>query len=148
LRIGRERVRENFDRDRPIEPRVAGFVHLAHPAGAEQGQDFVRAEAGAGRESQQSSFEDYTCEVAGLAAACASGSTTGRPSTRRAAKKRLRRLSTSASCHGAKPNAVELLAETKEEFVCQETHGRTRDEIHAETLQAVDKFLRARGFID
>lgn len=27
-----------------------------------------------------------------------------------------------------KPNAVELLAETKEELVCQETHGRTRDD--------------------
>ena len=47
-----------------------------------------------------------------------------------------------------KPNAVELLAETKEEFVCQDTHGRTRDEIHAETLQAIDEFLRERGIID
>jgi predicted dienelactone hydrolase len=47
-----------------------------------------------------------------------------------------------------KPNAVKLLAETKEEFVCQETHGRTRDEIHAETRQAIDQFLRERGIID
>lgn len=47
-----------------------------------------------------------------------------------------------------KPNAVELLGTTKEEFVCQETHGRTRDEIHAETLQAIDQFLRERGVID
>jgi predicted dienelactone hydrolase len=42
------------------------------------------------------------------------------------------------------PNAVELLAETKEEFVCQETHGRTRDEIHAETLQAIEQVGRER----
>ena len=48
LRIGGERVRENLDRDRAIEARVARLVDLAHAAGAEGGEDFVRAEASAG----------------------------------------------------------------------------------------------------
>ena len=52
LPIGRERLRNDFDRDRAIEPRVAGFVHLAHAAGPEGGDDLVRAEAGAGSEGQ------------------------------------------------------------------------------------------------
>ena len=54
LRVGREGVRENLDRDRAIEPRVAGFVDLAHPAGADERQDFVRAEASAGGQRHQS----------------------------------------------------------------------------------------------
>ena len=48
LRIGRERVGQDLDRDGAIEARVAGPVDLAHAAGAEGGEDFVRAEAGAG----------------------------------------------------------------------------------------------------
>ena len=52
LRIGRERLRKDFDRDRAIEPRVAGFVHLAHAAGPKGGHNLVRAEAGAGGEGQ------------------------------------------------------------------------------------------------
>ena len=53
LRVGGEGVGENLDRDRAIEPRVAGFVHLAHPAGADERQDLVRAEASAGVERHQ-----------------------------------------------------------------------------------------------
>ena len=52
LRVGRERGGENLDRDRPIEPRVAGLVDLAHAACPEGGEDLVRAEAGAGGQGQ------------------------------------------------------------------------------------------------
>ena len=37
--------RENLDRDRAIEPRVARLVDLAHAARAERREDFVGAEA-------------------------------------------------------------------------------------------------------
>jgi len=58
LRIGRECLRKDFDRDRAIKPRVAGFVYLAHAAGPKRGEDLVRAEAGAGAEGQTA--VDYT----------------------------------------------------------------------------------------
>ena len=48
LRVGREQRRENLDRDRTIEPRVAGPVDLAHTAGADEREHFVGAEADAG----------------------------------------------------------------------------------------------------
>ena len=51
LRIGRHVGRQHFDGDRAIEPRVAGLVDFAHPAGAERREDLVGAEAGAGGES-------------------------------------------------------------------------------------------------
>ena len=35
---------QDLDRDGAVEPGVAGFVHFAHAAGAERGEDFVRAE--------------------------------------------------------------------------------------------------------
>jgi hypothetical protein len=41
LRIGRERRWQNFDRDRAIEPRVARPIHFAHPARANERDDFV-----------------------------------------------------------------------------------------------------------
>ena len=53
LRIGRERLRKDFHRDRAIEPRVSGFVDLAHAAGPKGGEDLVRAEAGAGGEGHR-----------------------------------------------------------------------------------------------
>ena len=34
-----------LDRDEAIEPRVARFVHLAHPAGTERARDFIRTES-------------------------------------------------------------------------------------------------------
>jgi hypothetical protein len=44
LRIGRERLRQDLNRDGPIEPRVAGAVHLAHPTGADRCDDLVRSQ--------------------------------------------------------------------------------------------------------
>jgi len=40
--------RKNLDRNRTIEPRIAGAVHLPHPTGAQGAEDFVGAEFGAG----------------------------------------------------------------------------------------------------
>src|SRR5262249_15407457 len=42
--VGR-RWRQDLDRDGPTQPRVARLVDLAHPSGAECGDDFVRAES-------------------------------------------------------------------------------------------------------
>jgi hypothetical protein len=41
----RERLGQDFDRDGAIEPRVSGFVHLAHAARADLGGDFLDTEA-------------------------------------------------------------------------------------------------------
>ena len=38
-------VRQHLERDEAVEPRVPRFVDLAHPAAAEQGDDFVRPES-------------------------------------------------------------------------------------------------------
>jgi hypothetical protein len=40
-----ERGGQNLDRDRAIEARVFRLVDLAHAAGADRGEDFVRTEA-------------------------------------------------------------------------------------------------------
>jgi hypothetical protein len=40
-----EGLGQDLQRDVAIELRVAGTVHLAHPAGAEGGENLVRAEA-------------------------------------------------------------------------------------------------------
>ena len=42
--------RQHLDGDVAAEARITGAVHLAHPAGAEQGDDVIGAEVGAGRE--------------------------------------------------------------------------------------------------
>jgi hypothetical protein len=47
LRIGCERLRQDFDRDGAIEARVAGTIDLTHPAGAEWRHNFVRTESSA-----------------------------------------------------------------------------------------------------
>jgi hypothetical protein len=39
-------VSQQLDRHASIEPRVAGFIHLAHAARSEQPDDFIRAEMG------------------------------------------------------------------------------------------------------
>jgi hypothetical protein len=52
-RIVSEQCRENFDCDDPIRAGIAGFVDLAHPAGAEQRDDVVRTEARARGQSHQ-----------------------------------------------------------------------------------------------
>lgn len=46
-----------------------------------------------------------------------------------------------------RPNALEVLAETHEEFVCQEQVGTTREHIHAEALAAITTFLGERGVL-
>jgi predicted dienelactone hydrolase len=38
-------------------------------------------------------------------------------------------------------DAIDVLAETDEEFVCQEVGSKSRAEIHAETLEAIENFL-------
>ena len=57
--IGREGFRQDLDRDGAIQPRVPGFVDLAHPACPAGGEDFVRTESSAGGESQTLAV-DYT----------------------------------------------------------------------------------------
>jgi hypothetical protein len=51
-RIARHGLWQDFDGDVTREPRVAGLVHLAHPARAEQCDDFVRAEVRARSKGQ------------------------------------------------------------------------------------------------
>src|SRR5437879_3668620 len=50
LRIGGELRWQDLDRDRPIEPRVARAVDLAHAAGSERRDDLVWPETNAGRD--------------------------------------------------------------------------------------------------
>ena len=47
IRIGRKRRGEDLDGDLPPQLRVAGAIHLAHPACAERRQDLVPADKGA-----------------------------------------------------------------------------------------------------
>ena len=47
--IGRETGWEDFDGDIAAQPRVAGAIDFTHPARAERRENFVRAQAGAGR---------------------------------------------------------------------------------------------------
>ena len=50
--ISGERVRQDLERDVAIQLRVARAIHLAHAARADERNDFVDAEAGAGCEGQ------------------------------------------------------------------------------------------------
>ena len=54
LGVARKEIRKNFDRDVAIERRVARAIHLSHTAGAERGENVVRAEASAGLKGQRS----------------------------------------------------------------------------------------------
>ena len=45
--IGREEIRQNFQRDIAVELRVAGLVDLTHATFTDLGGDFIDAEAGA-----------------------------------------------------------------------------------------------------
>jgi hypothetical protein len=60
---------QDFDRDRAIETGVAGFVDLAHPAGPDGREDFIRAEAHAGREGHGGG-PDYTAKLGGRRNEC------------------------------------------------------------------------------
>jgi hypothetical protein len=48
VRIGRDVLGKNFDRNRALEPRVGGFVNLSHTAGPDRTGDRVGAEPCAG----------------------------------------------------------------------------------------------------
>ncbi len=50
LRMSGKIRRQDFDRDRATEAGIVGLVHLAHAAGANEGLDLVRPEAGPGRQ--------------------------------------------------------------------------------------------------
>ena len=50
LRIGGEHLRQDLQGDVAPEPRVAGAIDLAHPAGPERTDDFVEANALASRQ--------------------------------------------------------------------------------------------------
>ena len=50
VRVGADLGREDLDGDGAVEAGVAGLVDLAHAAGADGGEDLVRAEAGTRRE--------------------------------------------------------------------------------------------------
>ena len=47
--IGRDRRRQDFDRNLALQIRVGRAIHLAHPACSERAEDFVRSEARAWR---------------------------------------------------------------------------------------------------
>ena len=50
LCVVRDALRKHLDRDRAVEAGVPGPVDLSHAACSDGGLDFIRAEAGAGRE--------------------------------------------------------------------------------------------------
>ncbi len=54
VRVGRERLGQDLDRDIAVEPRVSRPVDLPHPAGAEGREDFIRTQACASGECQSS----------------------------------------------------------------------------------------------
>jgi hypothetical protein len=53
LDIHRERAGENLQRHVAPEPRIPRAIHLAHSAGADRGDDLVRAETGTDRQSHR-----------------------------------------------------------------------------------------------
>ena len=53
LWIGGLAFEEDFERDVAIELRIAGAIHLAHPAGTHQRQNLVRSEPGAWSQSHE-----------------------------------------------------------------------------------------------
>ena len=48
VRVAGERIRQDFQRDIAIQLRIARPIHLAHAAFANEGSDFVGADAAAG----------------------------------------------------------------------------------------------------
>jgi hypothetical protein len=67
-RVAGERRRQPLDRDRAIEPRIAGAIHLAHAARAERADELIEAEARTwrgcgqpGRLERSRGSADYAC---------------------------------------------------------------------------------------
>ena len=56
IRVGRVRLRQHLDRHHAIEARVAGPVHLPHPALADEVQRFICAETNAVGQGHGSGF--------------------------------------------------------------------------------------------
>ena len=54
LGVGANSGGQDLDGDVAAQPRIVGSIHLAHAAGAEQGHDFVCAEARASGERHES----------------------------------------------------------------------------------------------
>ena len=44
FRIGHEGIRQQLQRDIPLQPRIPGAIHLSHSTLTQQGRHFVRAE--------------------------------------------------------------------------------------------------------
>ncbi len=61
VRIRRERLGQDLDRDGAIEARIAGFVHFAHAARSDGGDDLVWTQASAGSKGQGGG-PDYTAK--------------------------------------------------------------------------------------
>src|SRR5262249_53702963 len=59
LRIGGHVLRKDFDRDCTVQSGIAGAIDLAHAAGPNERQDFVRAESSAGREGHEGFVDDW-----------------------------------------------------------------------------------------
>ena len=57
--IARQVFAQRLDRDDAFQPRVAGAVHLAHTATAEQRKNFVSAKASAGRKCHWQECLEY-----------------------------------------------------------------------------------------
>jgi hypothetical protein len=59
-------ARQHLDRHGAIEPGIAGFVHLAHPAGADPGLDDIGAQHGAARERRRRPAHRRVAKAAAL----------------------------------------------------------------------------------
>ena len=69
--VGREFIGNDLQREKSIEPRISRLVHLAHASGADEAQDIVRAEPGAGGEGHEREYSVRLC--CQLCAAAVSG---------------------------------------------------------------------------
>src|SRR5262245_16054275 len=58
--IRRERVRQDLEGDVAIELRIASSIDLTHAAGADERDDLVRTEPGAGRQRHEEARPSYT----------------------------------------------------------------------------------------
>jgi hypothetical protein len=65
--VPRQSVRQHFDRDLTVEPRVLGTVHFAHSARANRGKDLIRTQACSSRE-RHCALTDSTPLLAGKGA--------------------------------------------------------------------------------
>src|SRR5271169_5005037 len=62
LRIVRQMCRQNLERNRAVEPSVAGAVHLAHPTCTGRGDYFIRTNARARGQRHKSPNYSGECD--------------------------------------------------------------------------------------